>query len=561
MIIRRKYEILKKIGAGGMASVYLARHLAFDEIRAIKIVRSWLAEDEGFLRRLRSEAVILRKLQHPNAVRVDDIDNSEDGRPFIVMEYVQGSDLHSVIRDQGPLSVARVVSIAMQVASALGAAHKLGITHRDVKPDNILLVRQEDGSELAKVLDFGIAKLHGTSVGESSMTQTGLVLCTPQYASPEQARGLSSDRLDGRSDLYSLGVVMYEMLTGELPFHSDTPMGMLLAQMNSTPRPPMELKPELNIPSAMSDLLMKALEKDPDQRFQSAEEMLDAMAHMDDYSAPPAVDRNADTVPIPSAGTMRNIRLQADSTAEYKEPQREELSAPPDLLLELDEPRSTPRHLWIWALTAVLVLAAGGVIKSRLHPSAANTDTAAEHRSDGDVLIGVKQKLTAIEGGQSIQATVAKGVVSLTGAAPSSSVIDKAALDVSAVPGVARVDKSKVQVMKSPLQGAFAKATATPPVASQPATAGQSRPSPAPSIQLPNRKDDAAARASAPAAANRVLELMKTAQQAMDDGDYDVAITNYATALEIDHGNTEARAGKRKAEHAKQYEEQLESQE
>src|SRR4051812_41210931 len=159
MVLREKYLILGKLGEGGMAAVYRARHLAFNEIRAIKIVNSELSANPAFLKRFKSEAVITRKLQHPNAVRVDDLDSTEDGRPFIVMELVEGQNLRQTIAQHGPLAVERALDIAQQVASELSAAHKLGIVHRDIKPDNIVLLRDENGRDLAKVLDFGIAKV------------------------------------------------------------------------------------------------------------------------------------------------------------------------------------------------------------------------------------------------------------------------------------------------------------------------------------------------------------------------------------------------------------------
>ncbi len=277
-VVRNKYEILSKVGSGGMATVYRARHLAFGEVRALKVVASHLLNDEVFLKRFRNEAVVMRKLQHPNAVRVEDLDATDDGRPFMIMEYVEGRDLRKFIQKEGPVSIPRALSIAGQVAGALAAAHALGITHRDIKPDNILLVTRPDGSELVKVLDFGIARVkEGSDLGLSFATQTGIVVGTPQYISPEQAAGRHSDQIDGRADLYSLGVVLYEMVTGRLPFHSDTPLGMLLHHLQTVPKPPHELRPELNIPELFSLLLMKALEKDRELRFQTAEEMMAAL--------------------------------------------------------------------------------------------------------------------------------------------------------------------------------------------------------------------------------------------------------------------------------------------
>jgi serine/threonine protein kinase len=278
MVLRGKYEIEGKLGAGGMAAVYRARHLAFGEVRAIKVVNSRLADDEDFLRRFRNEAVVARRLHHPNAVRVDDLDMTEDGRPFIVMEYVEGQNLREMIRREGALSLRRSVRIARQVASALAAAHELGIIHRDIKPDNILLAGAGP-EETAKVLDFGIAKMKEGALGDSGalMTRTGMVVGTPQYISPEQAMGRRGSELDGRADLYSLGVVLYEMVTGRLPFESDTAMGLILHHLQTPPPPPRDLRPELDIPDPLSAVLLRALEKEPEKRFSSAAEMAGAL--------------------------------------------------------------------------------------------------------------------------------------------------------------------------------------------------------------------------------------------------------------------------------------------
>ncbi len=281
MILREKYEILARIGSGGMAAVYRAKHLAFGEERAIKVVSAKLADDENFLKRFKQEAIVTRKLQHPNAVRVDDLDATEDGRPFIVMECVEGRDLRKVLEKTGPMPIRRALKIVEQIALALAAAHELGITHRDIKPDNVLILKAEDGGDLVKVLDFGIAKVkEGTLEGGQgyTATQTGVVIGTPQYMSPEQALGRRGDEIDGRSDIYSLGVVLYELLTGELPFVSETPMEFLFHHMQTEPTPPHRTRPNLRIPSQVSDVLMKTLEKDPEDRFASADDLAKAVA-------------------------------------------------------------------------------------------------------------------------------------------------------------------------------------------------------------------------------------------------------------------------------------------
>jgi serine/threonine protein kinase len=282
MVIRNKYEILERIGIGGMGFVYRGRHITFNEVCAIKIVNDVIAGDANFLQRFQTEAVVTRKLRHPNAVRVDDFDYTEDGRPFIVMELVQGKDVGEILQSEGPLSVPRAVGVATQVAQALGFAHKLGIVHRDIKPGNIILTTNEQGQETAKVLDFGIAKLREAVEGaKPGMTMTGMVVGTPLYMSPEQFMGKKAGQeIDGRTDLYSLGVVLYQMVTAQLPFEGDTLYSLMMQHMEGNVRPPHELVPELEIPESLSHVILKAIDKDRDQRFQTAEEFVAALAPM-----------------------------------------------------------------------------------------------------------------------------------------------------------------------------------------------------------------------------------------------------------------------------------------
>ncbi len=281
MVLRGKYEIVERIGAGGMATVYRVRHLHLKEDVAIKVVSSSLSGDRNFLERFQTEAVVTRKLRHPNAVRLDDFDLTDDGRPFIVMELVRGPSLRALLQ-KGWLAPARAAAIARQVVLALGAAHELGIVHRDIKPENILRIAQADGSDLVKVLDFGIARVTSDAADIASgytPTRTGIILGTPQYVSPEQAKGVKGSGIDGRSDLYSLGVVLYEMLTGELPFHAETPFDLLLQHIQAVPTAPHLVNHHAGISPAMSELVMKALEKDPAKRFQTAAEFATALAY------------------------------------------------------------------------------------------------------------------------------------------------------------------------------------------------------------------------------------------------------------------------------------------
>jgi serine/threonine-protein kinase len=276
-VIRGKYRIIGKVGQGGFGAVYKALHVNFDELRAIKVINKEYLSDQLFVKRFKHEAVITRKLQHPNAVRVDDIDESEDGVPFIVMEFIEGQSLRKLIETEGAQPVSRVCSVIKQAAAALDAAHRLGMVHRDIKPDNIVLVPTPEG-EMAKVLDFGIAKVKEGGKGDlggMTLTGTGVVIGTPQYMSPEQAMGKRGDQLDGRSDLYSLGIVMYQMLTGELPFHADTTMEMLIAHVQQPPTDVDAVHPELMIPPAVARVTMRLLEKNPADRPATAQELIE----------------------------------------------------------------------------------------------------------------------------------------------------------------------------------------------------------------------------------------------------------------------------------------------
>jgi serine/threonine protein kinase len=267
-LIRGKYRILGRIGQGAMGVVYKALHVRFNELRAIKMMMTELTTNKEFRKRFEHEAVFARKLRHPNAVAVEDIDETDDGQPFIVMEYIDGQSLRNVMTSEGPLPAQRVSSVTKQVAAALDAAHQIGIVHRDIKPDNILIAAENSG-EIAKVLDFGIARIkEGLSQTTGlSLTHTGMVIGTPFYMSPEQAKGISGDQLDGRSDIYSLGVVMYQMLTGELPVKGDTPLQVLFAHVQTPPTPFSNACPDLDIPKPITDLVMECLSKDPAQRM------------------------------------------------------------------------------------------------------------------------------------------------------------------------------------------------------------------------------------------------------------------------------------------------------
>lgn len=313
-----------------MGTVYKVVHVAFEEVHALKVILPALMSDDLFVKRFKHEAVITRKLQHPNAVRVDDIDEAEDGRPIIVMEYIEGQSLKHLIQEQGALPVPRVCSIIKQAAAALAAAHDLDMVHRDIKPDNIVLVESPQG-ETVKVLDFGIAKIkeaRNTDSAGMTLTGTGVVIGTPQYMSPEQAMGKRGDELNGRSDLYSLGVVMYQMLTGDLPFKADTTMGMLLAHMQTEPTPIRRIHPELQIPEAIANVVMRTLEKNPDDRPQTARALIEEIDAAEKWTPPLGETRVMEpTLNYSPQDSARRLRESMRTPTPPKGPVRRPVSA------------------------------------------------------------------------------------------------------------------------------------------------------------------------------------------------------------------------------------------
>ena len=259
-VIGNRYEILEKIGEGGMATVYKARCNILKRYVAVKVLRDEFTTDEEFIKRFNTEAQAAASLTHPNIVSIYDVGH-EDNIYYIVMELVQGKTLKEIINEDGVLPWKWSVNIAIQVASALETAHRNNIVHRDIKPHNIIIT--EDG--IAKVTDFGIAK----AVSNSTITAFGTTIGSVHYFSPEHARG---GYTDAKSDIYSLGVVMYEMLTGRVPFDADTPVSIALKHMQEKPIEPIKLNP--SIPFAVNKIIMKAMEKEISLRYQSATEML-----------------------------------------------------------------------------------------------------------------------------------------------------------------------------------------------------------------------------------------------------------------------------------------------
>ena len=280
-LLAGRYEILQLLGRGGMGAVYKARDKELDRLVAVKLIRPELARSPEMLRRFKQELILARQVTHKNVIRIFDLGQS-DGTKFITMDFVEGQDLRALLRKRGKLPPAEAAKIMLQICRALEAAHAEHVIHRDLKPQNIML--GENGR--VYVMDFGIAR----SAHVPGMTQTGALMGTPEYMSPEQARG---EKLDERSDIFSLGVVFYEILTGKSPYPSDTPLATLWKRMHEPVTPPSQL--ERDLPPALDAIVVKALETVPENRFGSAREM----AHQLEIWLGPSAESSAIFLPAP----------------------------------------------------------------------------------------------------------------------------------------------------------------------------------------------------------------------------------------------------------------------
>jgi eukaryotic-like serine/threonine-protein kinase len=364
-----RYTVVRKLGAGGMANVYLAEDQELGRRVAIKILNDRHANDDQFVERFRREAKNAAALSHPNIVSIYDRGEAE-GTYYIAMEFIDGRSLKELIVSRGPAPLTVAVEYARQILSALRFAHRHGIVHRDIKPHNALV----DAEGRVKVTDFGIAR-----AGTSQMTEAGSIVGTAQYLSPEQARGTNVDQ---RSDLYSLGIVLYELLTGTVPFNGDTPVEIAMKHLSTLPEPPSTRRSD--IPRDLDLIVMRALAKDPDDRYQSAEEMdADLERFLRGATVSPVTEEAATqimrlpAVDQPYAATAATMIAPPSSrrTAVLPPP-------PPPVYYDLDEPIHR-RQTWPWfaALFFVCVAAIGGwLLYSQIsHKLASNAPVAVQN--------------------------------------------------------------------------------------------------------------------------------------------------------------------------------------
>src|SRR4051794_22373282 len=338
-----RYRVVRKLGTGGMANVYLAEDQELGRSVAIKMLDERHSQDEQFVERFRREAKNAAGLSHPNIVSIYDRGQAE-GTYYIAMEYLEGRTLKELLVTRGPTPLNVAIDYARQILGALGFAHKHGIVHRDIKPHNVVVA--PDGR--LKVTDFGIARS-----GTSQMTETGSIIGTAQYLSPEQAKGAPVTPASG---MYSVGIVLYEMLTGSVPFTGDTPLEIAMKHLSEVPVPPSELRDD--VPDDLDLVVLRALAKDPEDRYQTAEEMNADLARIQRGLSVSSETTDAATAVLAGAGISGAPTIIAPRATQVAPPQAPP-PAPPAGYYGYDGPPRRSRSIWPWLLVLLLLVGAG----------------------------------------------------------------------------------------------------------------------------------------------------------------------------------------------------------
>ncbi|HEX3067503.1 MAG TPA: serine/threonine-protein kinase [Thermoanaerobaculia bacterium] len=333
-VLDGKYEILTRLGGGGMGDVFKAQHVHLNVFRCIKVMKEAMLADEGYRARFLREARLATQIHHPNIAVVHDFFIG-DGGSYMVTEFIDGTTVRQWGRANGPFPLALAADVAVQVLSGLDHIHRRGLLHRDISSDNVMLSYDEDGSFLAKIIDLGIAKDVNTPSGEMA-TQAGILIGNPKYMSPEQLGSIDDgEQLDGRADLYALGVVLYEMLLGVPPFASETPQGYIMKHLTQPPRRFSEAKPDGDWSASLEVVVMRALEKDRRRRFADAREM---SAALQPFLSAPAGTLTRESVARLRRGPMKTF----DSALEWRKTKAiDTISAYRDYLAKVPEGSDT----------------------------------------------------------------------------------------------------------------------------------------------------------------------------------------------------------------------------
>ena len=370
-IVAERYHILKKLGEGGMGTVYLAEHVKMGRKAALKVMNPGMNTDADAIARFNREAANASRLNHPNVCAIYDFGETSDGLIYLAMEFIEGESLTSLIEKNGYLAAPRAASIIHQAADALAVAHDYGIVHRDLKPDNIMIAKDRDGADVVKVVDFGIAK--ASSSDAQKVTKTGLVVGTPEYMSPEQ---LAGDKLDGRSDIYSLGLVAFNCLTGLLPFPSETAQEAMIMRLTDLPKTLAEMKPDIAWPAELQTVMDRVLARDADERYQKSDEFgRDISKAVENMPAAVAANEGTLVIGAPVAAALPKTRMAPKGGATAK------IEAPAPVPVAAAAPAKKSPVLMIAA--AVVIIAGGGAAALLMKggggaaPVATKTDAAA----------------------------------------------------------------------------------------------------------------------------------------------------------------------------------------